>query len=207
METTGQTVSAGNDNMSFSPQYLSGGKILTGTNFPRFVQTWNWMVNFIRNLRGDGENLATTGYISVDRSSVDHPVIRMAQLPEQSSSTNTWEGGRFKVDSIKENEEGDKVTVTITNCAIVATGKVYDTGGTSLEIKIDKTEDEILIWVKLDLSESKMTLQTASDFSSWSMNYVVDKDDYQWVGFPLYSIKNGSVKTDWRLGPFAGVYI
>ncbi len=206
METTGQTISAGNDNMSFSPQYLRGGKILTGTNFPKFVQTWNWMVNFIRNLRGDGENLSTTGYISVDRSSVDHPVIRMAQLPEQ-STTNTWEFGRFKIDSISESEDGKKVIVTTTNCAIVATGKVYDAGSTSLKIEIDKTQDEILIWVKLNLSEPNMTLQTASDFSDWSTNYVVDKDNYQWVGFPLYSIKNGSVKADWRLGPFAGVYI
>ena len=42
---------------------------------PGFVDTFNWMVDFINNICGDGDN-GGTGPITVDKTIDDHPVIK-----------------------------------------------------------------------------------------------------------------------------------
>lgn len=42
---------------------------------PGFVDTFNWMVDFINNIRGDGDN-GGTGLITVDKTIDDRPVIK-----------------------------------------------------------------------------------------------------------------------------------
>lgn len=69
----------------FQPQYLEQGKILSGKAFPNFVRTWNWLVDFVRNLTGDAENVAD-GAIVVDRADPSHPVIRTVKRNETGGS-------------------------------------------------------------------------------------------------------------------------
>ena len=55
-------------------QYLKHGKALCGKTFVGFVDTWNWLVDFCLNLRGDGDANGL-GVVTVDRSNPDCPVI------------------------------------------------------------------------------------------------------------------------------------
>lgn len=43
---------------------------------PNFVETFNWMVDFINNLRGEGELNAEASTLVVDRTDPSAPVIR-----------------------------------------------------------------------------------------------------------------------------------
>lgn len=57
-------------------QYLSHGKALCGQVFARFVETYNGLVDFCANLKGDGDVAGGDGRITVDRADPAHPVIR-----------------------------------------------------------------------------------------------------------------------------------
>ena len=53
---------------------LEKGKVIDAQ--PGFVDTFNWMVDFINNLIGEGEEIAGKSDLRVDRTVDDHPVIR-----------------------------------------------------------------------------------------------------------------------------------
>jgi hypothetical protein len=56
---------------------LAHGKILCGAVFRFFVETWNWLTGYVDNLRGDYDENRQNGYIHVDRTNPDSPVIRL----------------------------------------------------------------------------------------------------------------------------------
>lgn len=63
--------------MAARPQVLcklEKGKVIDAQS--GFVDTFNWMVDFINNLRGEGEEIAGNSDLRVDRTVDDHPVIR-----------------------------------------------------------------------------------------------------------------------------------
>ncbi len=202
METQGFTPpTGGSGNSGFTPQYLSGGKILTGANFPNFVQTWNWMVDFIRNLKGDGDNLTSDGYISVDRSNEKWPVIRTAKaLPEGGGgeSIPTWKYGRFRV------YEVDKTKISLRNCYIFVTGKYY--GGTDTTVSVDTSENSAVVWAELDIKNSKVTIK-ADNITIGSSTFPWQSSDYSTVAIPLYLIRLGQIEEDYRIGPYLSVYV
>lgn len=53
---------------------LEKGKVIDAQS--GFVDTFNWMVDFINNLIGEGEEIAGKSDLRVDRTVDDHPVIR-----------------------------------------------------------------------------------------------------------------------------------
>ena len=58
-------------------QKLKHGKALCKAVFGRFVDTFNWLVDFCSSLKGDRDvNPAGDGRITVDRSDPSAPVIR-----------------------------------------------------------------------------------------------------------------------------------
>lgn len=57
---------------------LEKGKLIDSQE--GFVDTFNWMVDFIENLKGDGDADAGKS-VRVDRSVTDHPVIRLDGSP------------------------------------------------------------------------------------------------------------------------------
>ena len=57
-------------------QRLQHGKLLTESNFPQFVETYNYSVNRCENIKGDADNNFGEGKISVDNTDPEHPVIR-----------------------------------------------------------------------------------------------------------------------------------
>ena len=61
-------------------QRLKHGKLLTALTFPRFVETFNWLVGAFDNLKGDADVNPRNGCIHVDRTDPDVPVIRLDPL-------------------------------------------------------------------------------------------------------------------------------
>lgn len=57
-------------------QKLKHGKALCGATFGRFVDSWNWMVDFCTSLQGDKDANNANGTITVDRANPSAPVIR-----------------------------------------------------------------------------------------------------------------------------------
>lgn len=57
-------------------QKLRHGKALCGKTFARFVETFNWVVDFCLSLQGDKDANNENGTISLDRSDPSAPVIR-----------------------------------------------------------------------------------------------------------------------------------
>lgn len=60
-------------------QKLNHDKILSQKNFPDFVETFNYAVNRIENLKGDRDLDPQDGNILVDNSNPEHPVIRFVK--------------------------------------------------------------------------------------------------------------------------------
>ena len=57
-------------------QRLTHDKLLTKTNFPQFVETFNYAVNRCENIKGDGDGYGQ-GLIQVDNTDPEHPIIRV----------------------------------------------------------------------------------------------------------------------------------
>ncbi len=55
---------------------LKHDKLLTKTVFPFFVETWNWLIGRVDNIRGDKDENEALGYIRVDNTDDEAPVIR-----------------------------------------------------------------------------------------------------------------------------------
>lgn len=82
---------------------LRHGRLLCGSVFRFFVETWNWLVGYVDNMMGDADVNPQSGHITVDRTDPDHPVIRFradkaagggasAALDEASLNTRTSDG-------------------------------------------------------------------------------------------------------------------
>lgn len=55
---------------------LRHGRILCGSVFRFFVETWNWLVGYVDNMKGDADVNPQAGHITIDRTDPDHPVVR-----------------------------------------------------------------------------------------------------------------------------------
>ena len=85
-------------------EMLRHGKLLCGSVFRFFVETWNWIVGYVDNMKGDADVNPQDGHITIDRADPDHPVIRFradkivagsggsAALDEVSLNTRTSDG-------------------------------------------------------------------------------------------------------------------
>lgn len=62
--------------MEITKQRLTHGKALCGKVFKNFVETFNWLVDFGTNLKGDKDTANQSGHITVDNADPKHPVIR-----------------------------------------------------------------------------------------------------------------------------------
>jgi len=124
-------------------QQLQKGKLLTGAVFPDFVDTWNYAVNRLENLKGDRDTNPKEGHILVDNSDPEHPVVRFVKDAEESGS-----GGESGVQKIL-TEGGDELTKDVTvecPCAsglAVTTTLADDEGSGTLKFDLaDRAEDE-----------------------------------------------------------------
>lgn len=90
-------------------QKLRHGKLLTQGNFPQFVDTFNYTVTRLENLKGDADVRPNGGWVTVDNSDPEHPVIRLRNTPSvQVSAVVSGDtevvGARKSIDFV--NEQG-----------------------------------------------------------------------------------------------------
>lgn len=120
--------------------FLKSGKAIGAQS--GFAATWNWMVNFINNLSGEGD-------IEVDTSDSDHPLIKY----NGSSGGDEGDGGSSGGESGGEGEpptyDGD-VTITGTD-GVEVTGKsnitIESDENSNVEVKASQIGDNIKLVV------------------------------------------------------------
>ena len=122
-------------------QYLKHGKALCGKVFAGFVETFNHLVSFSSNLKGDADLPGAKGGVSVDRSNPDNPILRLV-LPKE-----LMNGGEDPDDPSEEEESGVVTSVNSEDGALSVIGGEgieVTTNGKTIKIayKQGKEEDE-----------------------------------------------------------------
>jgi len=133
-------------------QKLKHGKALCGATFGQFVETFNWLVDFCLNLKGDKEFNAANGTVIVDRSDDSAPVIRVAV---KGANGEGKDGKLIKDVDISPDEAETVVTFTYTDDSTDEIhiphgqdgepGKPGEDGGTP-EISADRQGDKTYIY-------------------------------------------------------------
>lgn len=92
-------------------QKLKHGKALCGKTFGGFVDTFNWLVDFCQNLKGDKDANQANGSIYVDRSDPSAPVIR-GGIGGGGGGVNGWHApGCWEVAPVEVGEGASAQTV------------------------------------------------------------------------------------------------
>ncbi len=99
-------------------QKLKHGKLLTGKNFPRFVETFNDVVDKTTNIKGDYDIDARRGFISIDKTIQTHPVVRLMNVDELINPVLSAAGEiKVSADSEFDNAEHTKSIEAISSDA------------------------------------------------------------------------------------------
>lgn len=68
---------------------MKHGKILCGKVFASFVETWNYIVNRIENLKGDADANPQSGHIKIDNTDPEHPIMRLVNIQDFGNGEGT----------------------------------------------------------------------------------------------------------------------
>lgn len=115
--------------MDFAVQYLQHGKALCGAVFGTFVETFNRLVDFHLNLKGDGD-VSDDGLVTVDRADPAHPVIR---IDRSKLSDGSGSGGGDDDDGGDDDEDKAKCVTSLN----AAKGDLYLIGGEHIDVETD----------------------------------------------------------------------
>lgn len=171
--------------MNFVPQYLKSGLALCGKAFPRFVQTFNWLVDATSNLKGDADCGADGGgRITVDKTDFAHPVIRC---------TGCNGGGGGVTPAISSANEsawmltvGDNGAFRLDNCYWMAGGEAKECG--ALSGTDTKQTGERFICVEFDLTDSGAKRPTATVLDTISSIKVAQQNMDKYV-VPMWILR------------------
>lgn len=105
-----------------APQFLKKGFAFCGANFPRVVETWNWLVNVAQNAKGDADVNPKTGKIVIDRTDVHNPVIRCKGCAPSSSAEVLPSAFQISLESTEQEDEDTLYTYLVSNCYFNAGG-------------------------------------------------------------------------------------
>lgn len=110
-------------------QMLTTGKALCGKNFPAFAETYNYIANRVENLRGDHDLNQQNGYISVDDTDPEHPVIRLAKIPDGTGGSASVLPGCFDLDDdynfINRYYRVEQFLYELGECSVSGAGLYY----------------------------------------------------------------------------------
>lgn len=126
-------------------QKLKHGKFLTKANFPKFVETWNWLVTAFDAMTGDKQTNPHEGHIVLDRTNPDRPVIRWEGKEAEAAAA-----GIPRPFEIVEDEESPG-TFKVVNCKIPCPIEVI----TCNDYTISGTNE---IYIHVDLSGGRYNL-------------------------------------------------
>lgn len=206
-------------------QSLRHGRILSRGAFPGFVNTWNWICGVICSWVGDAE-LGGDGFIRVDRTNEDVPVIRLdlAKLnrrinPKNLPDYSLWRivGGSASVE-VADSETGDTQTLTtgyhfIDRQYFRVGGMIYEgTDQTTLESLIEAGKPFVAAKITTDGSGHSAAIVGFEDFAAMKEASL----DRTFSLLPLYELEEVSnhdgsaveiaVKVDFRAMPIAQAF-
>lgn len=182
-------------------QKLKHGKLLTGGAFRFFVETWNWLVGYTDNLKGDADLNAANGHAIVDRSDPDHPVIRIINLPRGGGGGNvTGEGVTNGCFALVVAKDEDDLPVS---CSFI--NRYYNCDNLTLETTdLTLTNGNVFVALKVttDLSHSSPTATIVTYASLAAIQ--ADQRALAYVVIPLYHLDSDfSILCDFRVAPLA----
>ena len=166
-------------------QKLSHGKALCGKTFGKFVETFNWLVDFCQGLQGDRDaNKAGDGRIEVDRSDPSAPVIRYCKAGGGGGA-----GGYTIANGCWNLEDG-----VLTNC-------YYNVGGVTYHTS-DKSTDATDGILYAQISSGVVSVGVAANLNALNQ-LQANEADYV---VPLYILEDGEITVDFRLCPHIQVF-
>lgn len=202
-------------------QRLKHGKALCGKAFSRFVETFNELVDFKDNLKGDAD-LPTThnGIVKVDRSDPAHPVVRtdLKELyREIDARVNKPNPDRtcFRLETrtelelgIKEEgEEGaDDEWVSIVDCYANIGGVTHCYRPKALwKVDDEDEEEDSLDVMYLEVDDSGGGSEDGMEDANVKLcplgEFLHEQKDTAKYLTPLYVMKGKKVVTDLRCAP------
>lgn len=181
--------------MANMSQRLKHGKALCGKVFAGFVETFNALVDFKDNLKGDDDVARGCGYISVDRTKKDRPIIRFnaekLNLPEATENYPK----RFDIRQ-KTTEEGEPVDgwFLFDNPYYSVGGKTYIFEGAEIS-----SASNCIIALRLRADSPSVSPEMWKYGNIYALQNAQSDTSYYIV--PLYTINQGKIALDWRVGP------
>ena len=106
--------------MDFALQYLKHGRALCGAVFGCFVETFNRLVDFYANLKGDGD-VSDDGLITIDRTDPAHLIIRMKDAKTSAASG----GGSVRQGAFELVADKSSGGYKLENCVFNVGGRTY----------------------------------------------------------------------------------
>ena len=185
--------------MDFALQYLKHGKALCGAVFGRFVETFNRLVDFYANLKGDAETAQGDGYISVDRTDPAHLVVRFdaSKLPAASSDASI---SAFQA-TPNYNDDGELESWTIENYYLMTGGRMIISEASGDEYSVDAVKG-YYICAKVDLDYSNSFYLLLMSENELSVKQQKASEYY----VPLYYGKSDGTLLDLRTMPQVQVF-
>ena len=185
----------------FELQYLQHGKSLCGRVFGTFVETFNRLVDFHANLKGDGD-VSDDGLVTVDRADPAHPVIRLnrSKLPTDGGGGTSADLSASAFGLVEEKDDDGAVTGrTVVNCWWNAGGITMGDGGS-----FDVGAGDGVIYAEFSGDADgdgggamgSLSVSTCGGFSELNE---LQRDAAKYV-FPLYLVSGGEV-VDLRSAP------
>ena len=163
---------------------LQHGKLLCGSVFRFFVETWNWLVGYVDNMKGDADVNPQGGHITIDRTDPDHPVVRF----RADKAAGGAHGGDAALPwsfacTIKEGGEGEEETRTggWFNCRTQIGFDIWgspDTDCSHLILGTDQRDDgdyylEVVLANNTEGRESDAAeIKLAADMDSTASDYI-----------------------------------
>lgn len=110
-----------------APQLLKKGLAFCGANFPRIVETWNWLVSVAQNAKGDADVMPNGGgRITIDRTDSHNPVIRCRGCDASPSAEILPSAFQISLESSEpveyDGESYVEYTYLVSNCYFNAGG-------------------------------------------------------------------------------------
>ena len=180
-------------------QKLRHGRLLAGRVFRFFVETWNWLTAYVDNMRGDADANPQSGYITVDRTDPDAPVIRLRidRLPKGGSPGDpvaVSADGPFSPVYNAEGEDPDVVT-GFRNC-------FWQNGGVTVQMSDQSSIPGSSGFIALKAGALPSTTGTATleCYATFAAMQTAQRDTSHFI-VPLYRVASSKITLDMRRMP------
>ena len=184
-------------------QKLRHGRLLCGRVFRFFVETWNWLVGAFDNLCGDWDVSPKTGFVTVDWSDPDKPVVRFrgdALMTYMKNSLGMYLApGNFEPVFAADASDDDKVKLFDVGPGYCPVGRDF-LDSVTLDNSAKIEEGFIYIEVGhqyISAGTITVTIKGAASAPSFA-NSDSSAGSQVLSRMPLYQIENGRITRDYR---------